>query len=78
MKAHGLIVCLHIILRMELERAMLRGEVDIDDLPGLWNERMQADLGVVSAGAAALFRGEDTVAQAQSAIAGKRRRGRRS
>ena len=37
---------LHIILRMELERAMLRGEVDVDDLPGLWNERMAADLGV--------------------------------
>ncbi len=37
---------LHIILRMEMERAMLRGEVDVDDLPGLWNERMTADLGV--------------------------------
>lgn len=41
-------------------------------------EQMQADLGEVSAGAAALFRGEDTVAQAQAAKAGKRRRGRRS
>ncbi len=41
-------------------------------------EKMQAELGPVSEGAAALFRGEDTVAQAQSAKAGKRRRGRRS
>jgi len=40
-------------------------------------EQMQADLGEVSAGAAALFRGEDIVAQAQSAKAGKRRRGRK-
>jgi len=39
--------------------------------------QMQLDLGEVSAGAAALYRGEDTVAQAQSAIAGKRRRSRR-
>jgi len=41
-------------------------------------EKMQAELGQVSEGAAALLRGEDTVAQAQSAKAGKRRRGRRS
>ncbi len=39
--------------------------------------QMQADLGEVSVGAAALFRGEDMVAQAQSAIARKRRRGRK-
>ena len=37
---------LHIILRMELERALLRGDIGIDDLPGLWNERMTEDLGV--------------------------------
>jgi carboxypeptidase Taq len=37
---------LHIILRMELERALLRGDIEVDDLPGLWNERMSADLGV--------------------------------
>jgi methionine synthase I (cobalamin-dependent) len=46
------------------------GEADFD--------AMQAQLGEVSAGAAALYRGEDTVAQAQSAIAGRRRRSRRS
>ena len=37
---------LHIILRMELERALLRGDIAVDDLPGLWNERMGADLGL--------------------------------
>jgi len=37
---------LHIILRMELERALLRGDLEVDDLPGQWNERMAADLGV--------------------------------
>ncbi len=40
--------------------------------------QMQTDLGQVSAGAAALFRGEDSVALAKSVKAGKRRRGRRS
>lgn len=39
--------------------------------------QMQTDLGEVSAGAAALFRGEDSVALAKSNKAGKRRRGRR-
>ena len=37
---------LHIILRMELERALLRGDIAVDDLPGLWNERMDAYLGL--------------------------------
>jgi carboxypeptidase Taq len=40
---------LHIVLRMELERALLRGEIAVADLPSLWNERMRADLGVVPA-----------------------------
>jgi methionine synthase I (cobalamin-dependent) len=39
--------------------------------------QMQTDLGEVSAGAAALYRGEDSVAQAKSSKAAKRRRGRR-
>ena len=37
---------LHIMLRFDLERAMLRGDLPIADLPGAWNERMQADLGL--------------------------------
>ena len=38
---------LHIMLRMELEIAMLDGKLDTKDLPEAWNERMRAYLGVV-------------------------------
>ena len=37
---------LHIILRYELESALLRGDVKVEDLPRLWNEKMKAYLGV--------------------------------
>jgi len=37
---------LHIILRMELEIAMLEGELQVVDLPGAWNEKMQQYLGI--------------------------------
>ena len=40
---------LHVLLRFELERALFRGEIEVDDLPALWNERMTADLGVTPA-----------------------------
>jgi carboxypeptidase Taq len=40
---------LHIILRMDLERALVRGELAVDDLPRAWNERMTSDLGVTPA-----------------------------
>jgi carboxypeptidase Taq len=32
---------LHIILRFELEQALLTGDLKVADLPGAWNERMQ-------------------------------------
>ncbi|KDD74470.1 carboxypeptidase Taq (M32) metallopeptidase [Helicosporidium sp. ATCC 50920] len=38
---------LHVLLRFELERALVRGEAAVEDLPRLWNEKMQAYLGVV-------------------------------
>ncbi len=38
---------LHIMLRMELEIAMLDGKLDTKDLPEAWNERMRDYLGVV-------------------------------
>lgn len=38
---------MHIMLRMELEIAMLDGKLDTKDLPEVWNERMQEYLGVV-------------------------------
>ncbi|MBW3572916.1 MAG: carboxypeptidase M32 [Gemmatimonadetes bacterium] len=37
---------LHIMLRFDLERAMLRGDLPVPELPGAWNERFRADLGL--------------------------------
>jgi carboxypeptidase Taq len=37
---------LHILLRFELEQAMLTNDLSIDDLPGAWNERMKKYLGI--------------------------------
>ena len=37
---------LHILLRFELEKAMLTGDLNVADLPGAWNEKMQKYLGV--------------------------------
>jgi carboxypeptidase Taq len=37
---------LHILLRFDLERALLAGDLDPRDLPGEWNRRMQQDLAV--------------------------------
>lgn len=36
---------LHIVLRYELERGLLDGTIEVDDIPRLWNERMEAYLG---------------------------------
>ena len=32
---------LHILLRFEMEQAMLNRDVSVDDVPGLWNEKMR-------------------------------------
>lgn len=37
----------HIILRFELEQALLNGDLAVKDLPTAWNDKMQALLGVV-------------------------------
>lgn len=37
---------LHIILRFELELGLIAREIDVDDLPRLWKEKMRDDLGV--------------------------------
>jgi len=37
---------LHIMLRLEIEIAMLEGKVDVRDLPALWNAKMQETLGI--------------------------------
>ena len=37
---------LHVLLRFDLERALIRGELEVADLEGAWNERFQHDFGV--------------------------------
>jgi carboxypeptidase Taq len=37
---------LHIMLRYDLERAMLKGDLSVADLPAAWNDRMRSDLGL--------------------------------
>lgn len=36
---------LHIVLRFELERKLVNGEIEVKDLPGLWEEKMDELLG---------------------------------
>ena len=36
----------HIVLRFELELALVRGDLAVADLPGAWNEKSQAILGL--------------------------------
>jgi len=40
----------HIILRYEIERALIEGEIEARDIPGLWDEKMMAYLGVDTRG----------------------------
>ncbi len=37
---------IHIIVRFELERALVRDEIAVEELPAVWNEKMQEYLGV--------------------------------
>lgn len=37
---------LHIMIRFELERALLKGDLSVADLPGAWNEKYASYLGV--------------------------------
>lgn len=45
-EADELTYSLHIIIRYEMEKAMFEGDVGIDELPSLWNEKYKAYLGV--------------------------------
>jgi carboxypeptidase Taq len=38
---------LHIMLRFEIERALISGSLAVNDLPGAWNERFKEYLGIV-------------------------------
>jgi carboxypeptidase Taq len=37
---------LHVMLRFDLERALIRGELEVGDLEAAWNDRFRADFGV--------------------------------
>ncbi|OIJ11215.1 carboxypeptidase M32 [Anaerobacillus alkalilacustris] len=37
---------LHIILRYEIEKALINGEIEVKDLPEIWNEKMEEYLGI--------------------------------
>lgn len=37
---------LHVMMRFDLERAVVHGDLPVADLPGAWNERFEADFGV--------------------------------
>ena len=37
---------LHIMMRFDIERALIEGELEVDDLEAAWNERFEADFGV--------------------------------
>ncbi|MFC4557345.1 carboxypeptidase M32 [Virgibacillus kekensis] len=45
-EADELTYSLHIMIRYELEKALINGEITVDELPGLWNEKMKEYLGV--------------------------------
>ncbi len=38
--------CFHIIIRYEIERDIFSGKLDVDDLPKVWNEKMEEYLGI--------------------------------
>ncbi|WP_199052451.1 carboxypeptidase M32 [Aquitalea sp. ASV15] len=40
----------HVILRYEIEKALMEGEIEAEDIPALWDEKMQAYLGVDTRG----------------------------
>ncbi|NEQ36172.1 MAG: carboxypeptidase M32 [Okeania sp. SIO3I5] len=40
---------LHVMIRFDLELAMLEGKLDVSDLPEAWNERYKKDLGIFPA-----------------------------
>jgi len=37
---------LHVMMRFDLERALIKGDLDVADLEGAWNDRFRADFGV--------------------------------
>lgn len=46
-QADELTYCLHIMVRYEMEKLMFNSEIDVDDLPKLWNDKYEEYLGIV-------------------------------
>ncbi|MFN9071956.1 MAG: carboxypeptidase M32, partial [Cyanobacteriota bacterium] len=46
-EADELSYCLHIVLRFELELALLEQDMPVEELPGQWKQRMEQLLGLV-------------------------------
>ncbi len=40
----------HVILRYEIERALIEGDIEAEDIPALWDQKMQELLGLSTAG----------------------------
>ncbi|MBB1486397.1 carboxypeptidase M32 [Oceanospirillum sediminis] len=40
----------HVMLRYEIEKALVEGEIEVDDIPDLWQQKMQSYLGIDTAG----------------------------
>lgn len=40
----------HVILRYEIEKALISGEIEVDDIPALWNEKSTEYLGISTEG----------------------------
>lgn len=45
-EADELTYCLHIIIRYEIEKMLINGEVDVEQLPSLWNQKYKEYLGI--------------------------------
>ncbi|GAA5415330.1 carboxypeptidase 1 [Paraliobacillus ryukyuensis] len=45
-EADELTYCLHIMVRYELEKALIDGDLAVKDLPEAWNDKMEAYLGI--------------------------------
>ena len=56
-EADELTYCFHIILRYEIEKAIFRDHVKVEELPALWNQKMQEYLQITPADDALLAEG---------------------
>ena len=45
-EADELSYCLHIMIRYELEKAFMNGEISVDEIPALWNAKYREYLGI--------------------------------